>query len=315
MKIVILENTTLGNDLNLSGLQNEGELHVFETSSPAEIDERIKDAEILIVNKILIGKQELDIAKKLKLICVSATGYNNIDVAEATRHNVLVANVKGYSTDSVAQIVFSYILAIQSSIYDFNNDVKTGKWNTWDSFSMITHSFTELNGKKLGIIGYGAIGKQVAAIGKAFGMEILIAKRPNIDYSEPNRIDLQSLLKESDVITLHLPLNDSTKNLITKTELNLMKSDAILINTARGGIVNELDLYETLKNKRIKAAATDVLTQEPPRNGHILFDLDNIIITPHIAWTSKESRTRLIEGLLSNIKKFKEGKIDEIKVN
>jgi len=306
MKIVFLDAKTVGHNISLDPIKSEGDFEVYEITSPDEVAKRIKGADIVITNKVIInlGKKELGDTSNLKLICVAATGYNNINLDEAKKKNIPVANVTGYSTDSVAQTVFSYILTFTNSPLKFDKDVKNSEWSKSHIFTLLNYSITELKGKKLGIIGYGNIGQKVAKIGKAFGMKILIAKR--------SRNDLENVLKNSDIITIHTPLSPETENMISKKEFKIMKKEAILINTARGGIVNERDLYNVLKNKEIRGAAVDVMIEEPPRSNSPLFKLNNIIITPHVAWASKEARQRVINGVVKNIRKFKEGKIDEI---
>lgn len=306
MKIVFLDTKTVGNDISLDPIKSEGDLRVYEVTSQKEIVERIKDADIVITNKVEInlGKRELEDASNLKLICVAATGYNNIDIEAAKLKNIPVVNVADYSTDSVAQMVFSYILTFTNSPLKFDKDVKNGEWSKSHIFTLLNYPITKLKGKKLGVIGYGNIGKRVAKIGKTFEMDILIAKR--------SKQDLENVLKNSDIITIHTPLSDETENMITEKEFKIIKKDAILINAARGGIVNEKDLYNALKNKKIRGAAIDVMVEEPPRSGSPLFELDNIIITPHVAWASKEARQAVIDGVAENVRKFKEGKINEV---
>jgi len=308
VKIILLDAATLGSDLNLSLIEKEGELTIYETTNSEQTLVRIKNADIIITNKVIIGKDEMQHAKNLKLICVAATGTNNIDITEAKKQDIIVTNVKGYSTEAVAQHTLSMILALQNSLIEFAHESKSGNWSKSPIFTMLNYPFYELKGKKLGIYGYGAIGKRVAEMAKVFGVEILIAKRDGVDYNVPDRVDFDTLLKESDIITLHAPLSESTKDLFTTKEFKQMKKNAVIINNARGGIINEQDLYETLKNKDIKAAAIDVTEKEPIKANHPLLELENIIITPHIAWTSVESRKKLLEGIIYNIQMFKEGK-------
>jgi len=315
MNIVILDQATLGDDMDFSPFQQEGHLNIFSTTTPDEVTQRVKDAEIIITNKVIISKEVMNAAPNLKLICVAATGYNNIDISEASLRGITVANVKGYSTDSVAQLTFCFILALSNSLIEFDSDVKKGVWNQWHSFSMLTHPFTELKNKTLGIIGYGTIGKRVGEIARVFGMNVIISERKHATSFREGRTDFNNTLATSDYLTFHMPLTDETRNLISEKEFNIMKSTSILINTSRGGVIDEEALYNALKNKRIKAAGVDVLNSEPPRSGSKLFELKNCLVTPHIAWTSHEARTRLIEGLLLNIQKFKQGKINEITVN
>ncbi len=312
MKAVLLDKAAIGEDVSLKSIEKQCDLTVYETTNVNKVSERIKDAEIIITNKVVIGKNEMNAAKKLKLICVAATGYNNIDINEARKWKIVVANVKGYSTESVAQTVFGYILAIMNSLADTAHDIKKGLWQKSSVFTMLNHPFYELKGKNLGIIGFGTIGKRVAEIAKAFGMKVLISESLQKQTKSFGRISFSEVLKNSDILTIHTPLTEKTKNLITSKELKLMKQSAILINAARGGIVNEQDLFNALVKKEIRFAATDVLTEEPPVNGNILFDAPNIIITPHIAWTSFEARQKLVEGIAENIRLFLSGKGKEI---
>ncbi|MEN8119486.1 MAG: D-2-hydroxyacid dehydrogenase [Bacteroidota bacterium] len=307
MQIVLLDAATLGSDINLSLLQEEGELIIHQTTKNTETKERIKNADIIITNKVIIGKIEMDNAKNLKLICVAATGTNNIDIEKAKKRNIVVANVKNYSTEAVAQHTISLILTLQNSLIEFAHESKSGNWSKSPIFTMLNHPFSELKGKKLGIIGYGTIGKRVAELAKVFGMEIIIGKRKGVEYKGNERVYFDTLLEKSDIITVHTPLSDNTRNLFGKEEFKQMKSSAVIINTARGGIINEQDLYSALKNIEIRAAAIDVTEKEPIPSDHPLLSLDNIIITPHIAWTSVESRKKLLEGIIQNIQSFKKG--------
>ncbi len=311
-EIVILDSLTMGTDIDLSVFEKFGKTIIYETTSADEIFDRIKTAEIVITNKVKIGKNELDKTNNLKLICVAATGYNNIDIEESKRKNIVVANVRNYSTNSVAQITFSLILALENSLVNYINDTRSGKWSESPIFTMINHPISELAGKKLGILGYGTIGKKVVEIAKAFGMEVLIGKRPNVHYFDEGRVDFEQLLNDSDIISIHTPLSKYTENLFALSQFEKMKSSAILINVARGGIVNEKDLYIALKNKIIRAAAIDVTENEPIESTNKLLELNNILITPHIAWASLESRMRLINGIVGNIQKFIANEIDEI---
>ncbi len=315
MKIKVLDAKTLGNDVDLAGLQKFGDLEIFETTTAAELPERIKDAEIIVTNKVLIGKKEFDYAKNIKLICIAATGYNNIDLESATKHGVIVANVRNYSTESVAQHTFSLILAIENSLVDYVKETRSGNWSKSPVFTMLDYPFNEINGKTIGIIGYGTIGKRVAEIAKAFGMKVLIGKRKNVDYQDIERVEFDELLAESDIINIHTPLSENTRNMFAMSEFEKMKNTAILINAARGGIVNENDLYTALKNGIIRAAATDVTEKEPIEAENKLITLNNMFITPHIAWASLESRKRLIDGIIANINDFISGKKVRFSIN
>ncbi|MBU1178712.1 D-2-hydroxyacid dehydrogenase [Patescibacteria group bacterium] len=314
MKIVFLDTTTIGDKISLDSIAREGDLKIYKVTSPTEIAARIKEADVVLTNKVAIniGAQELTQVKKLKLICVVATGYNNVDLQAAKQKNIVVTNVAGYSTDAVAQTVFAYILNFYNLVPKYDQAVKKGEWSKSHIFALLKYNITELAGKTLGIIGYGIIGQRVAKIARSFGVKVITTSRSETKYNEGFRVELPELLAQSDVITIHTPLTPETENLIGASELEMMKPEAILINAARGGIVNEDDLYQALKQKKIKAAALDVMAEEPPRQGSKLFELDNIIITPHIAWATRESRQRLIEGVAENIRKFKAGKAAEI---
>ncbi len=314
MKIVVLDAMTLGEDIDLSPLYEQGDVVLFDYTEPDKTAERIKDADIVVTNKVVINREHMEKAGNLKLICVAATGYNNIDIPATLELGIVATNVKGYSTESVAQYVFANLLFVMNSIEGYRNDIAQGQWQKSPVFTLLTHPIYELKGKTLGIIGYGNIGRRVAQIANAFGMNVLVAKRPGVDYKDDFRVDLEYLLKQSDVVSIHTPLTEETKNLITLDRLKMMKQSAILINAARGGIVNEDDLYVALKNRIISYAIVDVLSQEPPSPGCKLFELDNIVITPHIAWTSKEARQKLLDGIVDNIIKFKLGKIKEIQL-
>ncbi len=304
MNIVLLDAATLGDDLNIKEIEKFGKLTVYQTTSPQESIERINDAEIVITNKVIIGAKEMDKAKKLKLICIAATGMNNIDLEAAKERNIEVKNVKGYSTEAVAQHTLSLILALQNSLLQYAAETRSGNWSISPIFTMLNHPFYELKGKKLGIIGYGTIGKRVAELAKAFGMEILIAKRKGIEYKDDFRTDFETILQKSDVISIHTPLSEQTRNMFTGNEFAKMKKTAIIINTARGGIINENDLFDALKSKTIRAAAIDVTEKEPIPANSPLPELNNLIITPHIAWTSVESRQKLLKGILKNIEDY-----------
>ncbi len=311
-KIVILDSMTTGNDVDYSALNEFGEVVIYEMTEPSQTAVRIADADIVITNKVVIDVPEFEAAKNLKFICVAATGYNNINIEEARKCKIHVANVKGYSTNSVAQQVFAYILAFYNAIFEYQHDLKNNLWQQSKVFNRLKYPIYELNGKNLGIIGYGSIGKKVAEIGRAFGMNILPAKLPNRQYDDIQRVEFQKVIENSDILTIHTPLTPETKNLITAKELQQMKKTSILVNAARGGIVNETDLYYALVKQEIRGAIVDVLTEEPPVNGNILFSAPNIFITPHSAWTSVEARKTLINGIVENIRIFFEGNVKKI---
>lgn len=312
MLIVLLDALTLGLDSDLSILEKYGELKIYSVTNKNETADRIEFADIVISNKVVLGKEEIAYAKKLKLICVAATGYNNIDLISAKEKGIVVCNVKNYSTESVAQHTFALILALQNSLYENISDVRNGYWAKSPIFTMINHPFNEISGKTIGILGYGTIGKRIAEISNVFGMKVIIGKRPGVLYNDVERVEFSELISVSDIITIHTPLSDNTRNLIGIEEFKKMKKTAILINVARGGIVNEHDLYTALSSKMIKAAAIDVCDQEPIAAGSKLPGLKNLLITPHIAWASVESRKRLLEGIANNIEVFLSGNSDSI---
>lgn len=309
MKAIFLDAATLGADFSYDLLkQLPVQWTFFEETSPHETLERIKDADIVVSNKVLLTADILK-ASSLKLICVAATGYNNVDVATAKQLAIPVCNIPGYSTHSVVQLVFTFMLTLASSLIPYVEDVRNGKWQRHSQFCFLDYPIVELEGKNLGIVGYGTLGKQVAAIAAAFGMKILIASNALSKKSQAGTLLLEQVLREADFLTLHVPLTAQTENLIRWKELELMKPTAFLINTARGGIVNEKDLAKCLKEKRIAGAALDVLTKEPPTEGNPLLDpsIPNLLLTPHIGWASFESRSRLLAVLKDNILAFLQG--------
>lgn len=310
MKIVILDGAlTNPGDLSWDRIAKLGELTVFDQSSEDQIIERCEGAQIIITNKVRLEAHHLNHFPELKCICLLATGYNNIDLKAAKSNNITVCNAVGYSTPSVAQHVFALILHFTNHVNMHNNSVKHGEWHK-RQWSYSLQSPVELNEKVLGIYGFGRIGQQVANIGRSFGMEIIAHhKYPLRDAQAGVRfVDLDTLFRESDYLTLHAPLTVSNKHIINATSLQKMKSSAVLINTGRGDLVSELELYHALKAHIIAGAGLDVLSKEPPIQDNPLVDLDNCIITPHNAWATKASRSRLVNIVAHNIISFKEGK-------
>ncbi|MGZ0018962.1 2-hydroxyacid dehydrogenase [Nitrosomonas sp. wSCUT-2] len=274
-------------------------------STEAEVLERIREAEVVVSNKVFIGREAIAAAKRLKLICVAATGYNNVDLAAAAGCNVPVCNVRGYATPSVVQHVFMLMLNMARHFSDYQALVKRGGWQQSRFFCPLDYPIMELSGKTLGIIGYGELGHAVAQVAQAFGMQVLIADHKG-QAPRPGRLGFDDVLRQADFITLHCPLLPDTQHLISRRELELMKPSAYLINTARGGLVNEADLLACLTSGGIAGAATDVVQGEPPDHDQPLLrqQLPNLIITPHIAWASRESRQRLLDQLAGNIENF-----------
>lgn len=290
-------------DLDLTALKEAvPEWLWFDNISESELIEVLTEVDIVVSNKVLLGKEQLRKAKHLKLICIAATGTNNVDLHAAGELGISVRNVRAYATASVVQHVFTLLLSLTTHIGEYSQAVQRGEWSSSKYFCLLDFPIRELQGKTLGIVGYGELGKAVAKVASAFGMEVLIAKR-NLDDERSGRVPLGDLLKNVDVLSLHCPLNEDTRGLIGKDELVLMKHDAVLINTARGGLVDEVALLEALENKKLGGAGIDVIEQEPPASDYPLLqtNLPNLIVTPHIAWASVESRQRLIDAVANNI--------------
>lgn len=313
MKCVFLDKKTIASASVEEIKQVVTSLTCYETTHKSEIRDRIAEADIVITNKVPLGYEELEAAKQLKLICVAATGMNNIDLDAAKHHNIQVMNVTNYAQASVSQHVLSFILNLTNNMVRYNEDVLNGQWQGSDMFCMLHHPIMELSSKKLGIIGYGELGKATAKLATAFGMDILVCeslladKQTNKSSSDVKRIGFKQLLQQADFISLHCPLSPSTHNLIGDEEFKLMKETSYIINTARGHIIDEKALLNALLNNEIAGAALDVLTEEPPTSGNPLISagLPNLIITPHIAWASRESIQRLVNQVATNIATFR----------
>ena len=305
-KIAILDASTLGNDIDLSIFDELGEVSIFDTTSPSEVIAHISDANIVITNKVIIDASTMD-KTNIKLICIAATGMNNIDLLYAKEKNIEVKNVVGYSSASVAQLTFSIALQFIAKISYYDEYSKSGQWSNSPIFTNVSKPFYELDGKKWGIIGLGNIGKRVANIANSFGCEVSYystsGMNNNTDYKS---LSLEELLKTSDIISIHCALNNDTKNLISKTNLSILKNKTIILNLGRGGIVNEEDISLALDNSNI-FYGTDVVTKEPIIKESPLLKVvnkDQLIITPHIAWASIEARNRLVTSIKDNIKEF-----------
>lgn len=312
MNIVFLDAYTLHADdgIDLSPLSALGNVTIYEHTSPSQVLERCKDAEIIISNKVVIDKEIIRSCDHLQYIVVCATGVNNIDLQAARNRSIPVSNVVDYSTESVVQHTFALMLALINRTMYYHQMATGGKWSDGVDFCYYDHTMRELSGKTLGIVGYGAIGKRVAEIAAAFRMKVISYKRTPESEIRPlaKLVDLETLLNNADIVTLHLPLNSDSEKMINSSTLSLMKSHAFLINTSRGGLVDENDLNEALSKGIIGGAALDTLSVEPPPRDHILFNAPNCIITPHQAWASLESRKRLFEGVCANVESFLKGK-------
>jgi len=308
MKIVFLDRKTLGSDVDLDQFNDLGEVVFYDFTKPSQVLERVKDADIVVTNKAIVDKNTMQ-NSNLKLICITATGMNNIDLEYAKEKGIPVKNVAGYSTSSVAQLAISYMLQFVQKINFYDNYVKSGGWENSDIFTNNDKPFYELNGKTVGIIGLGNIGKEVAKIASTFGCKVIYystsGKNNDTTY---NNVSLEVLLKESDIISLHCALNEQTNNLLNKNNLDNLKDGAILLNLGRGGLVNEQDITDTLNNGKDIYFATDVTTVEPIEKTSPLLTIQNkerVIITPHIAWASLEARTRLMDLVYKNITETK----------
>lgn len=308
MNIVILDAKTLGNS-NLEDIKKLGKLTIYNTTERKDIVKRALKAEIILTNKVVLNEEILKKLPNLKLICVTATGTNNIDLEYAKKLKIEVKNVSNYSTNAVAQHTFMLALNLLGQLNDYDKYIKKGKWAKSDTFCFhLPNEIYELENKNWGIIGFGNIGKKVGEFAKTFGANVKYysTSGKNSAKNWDREDNLQKIIKESNIISIHAPLNEKTKNLITKKELILLKKDAILINMGRGGIVNEKDLAKIIKKKDFYFAC-DVLEIEPMTKHHPFLNKkiqNKILITPHIAWAYKESRKRLLEGVKNNIKSF-----------
>ncbi len=309
-KIVVLDADTItGGDVSLKAITSLAHTEIYGYTEPDRIAKRIGDAEIVLTNKCKITREVMAECPDIKYIGVFATGYNNIDIEAAKERGVVVSNVPGYSTDSVAQHTFALILHYYSSVAAYDKTVKEGDWCYSKLFTYFNIPLFELSGKTIGIIGYGAIGRAVAKIARAFNMNVNVCTRTYPKDDSGIRVcSLEELLRDSDIVTLHCPLNDGTKELINASTLSLMKKSAILINTSRGGVINEIDLADALNSGKIAAAGVDVLTNEPMDTECPLRNAQNCYFTPHIAWAPLETRQRLIGMVKDNLLAYISGK-------
>jgi glycerate dehydrogenase len=310
MNIVILDGYTLNpGDLDWAPIEALGSTMIYVRSAPEEILARAADADAVLVNKVVLTEAILDQLPKLKYIGVAATGYNNIDMKAADKRNIVVTNVKAYGPASVAQHTFALLLALVNRIETHSQSVTKGDWAASPDFAYWKTPLTELAGKTMGLVGLGDIGSQVAGIALALGMKV-IAYRKNPSQTHNPDIDmvtLEAVLRDSDVISLHCPLTDETKEMINADTISLMKSSAILVNTGRGPLINETDLAMALKQNRIGGAGLDVLSSEPPASDNPLLTAPNCVITPHIAWATLEARARLLQMVADNLQAFQNG--------
>ncbi|WP_457593879.1 D-2-hydroxyacid dehydrogenase [Hydrogenimonas sp.] len=307
MKLVFLDAKTLGDDIDLNLFDRFGDVEIFQTTAKSETAERCKDADIVITNKVVIDKEVIDAASSLKLICVAATGMNNVDLDYAAKRGIEVKNVAGYSTHSVVQHTFAMLFYLMEKLPYYDRYVKSKEWSRSGIFTCIDRPFHELRGKQWGIIGLGTIGKEVAKVAEAFGATVVYysTSGENEDPFYP-RMELDTLLSTSHIVSIHAPLNEKTKNLLDFNRLEKIQAKAILLNLGRGGIINETDLVHVMDDKEIYVGL-DVTEREPLPEDSVLFEVaepERLLITPHIAWTSVEAREKLLKGVFDNIALF-----------
>lgn len=308
---ILLEQDTLAaDDLDLTALEESFEkFTAYATTGVDEMASRIGNAECVIINKLPVSATLLRALPQLKLICVIATGVNNIDIEAATAQGVGVVNCRAYGTHAVSQHVLSLMLAMATKLLPYSAAVSAGRWQAAPHFCFLDYPIVELAGKSLLIVGYGELGSAVGRLAEAFDMQVQIAERPDAQETRPGRVAFSTAIEHADVVTLHCPLTASTENLINRDVLKRMKPSAFVINTARGGIVNEQDLADALRVGEIAGAGIDVLSKEPPREGNPLLDptIPNLIITPHTAWGSQPARQRIVDQTVENIRAWQSG--------
>ncbi len=308
MKISILDAATLGDDLDLSGFSKLGETVVYNATKASEVSERICDSEVVVINKVKLNRENLPFAKNLKLICVAATGYDNIDIEYCREAGIQVSNVIGYSTDSVAQATVATVLELATHIGDYWQFVKSGEYTRSGNANKVCPVYHELAGKTWGIVGLGNIGKKVANIALAFGCKVIACKRtPEAGYE---CVGINELCRRADIITVHTPLSDSTRELIGTQQLELMRPGVILYNASRGSVLDEAAVADAVLEGRIGAFGTDVYSVEPFGEEHSMYRIlncPNVCMTPHMAWGSYEARNRCINEMLKNISAYQNG--------
>ena len=320
LKIVFLDRITAGPIELKERFSKYGEYIEYDDTNPEQIVERISDADVIITNRIKLRKEHFEKAPKLKLVLITATGFNHIDIKGGNEKGIKTANVSDYSTNSVAQLAITYLLNELTPITEYSKEVKNNKWLDITIPEFQSYPINDAEGKILGIVGFGNIGKKVAVMAETLGMKVMVTKIPGRKYDENNsknthetRYELDEVLEKCDILTLHTPLTELTRDLINLERMKKMKKSSIILNLARGPVINQEDLYFALKNKIIKSAAIDVTSVEPIEKDSKLFELKNLLITPHIAWKSEKSLTRLMDEVENNLKMFLEGKLEGLK--
>lgn len=305
LKISVLDSMSMGEDTPLNRLSEIGEVTIYNTTADDERLEHIGDSDIIVLNKIKITEDLIKDSKNLKLICVFATGFDNIDVKAAKRYGVAVCNVPGYSTDSVALYTVATVLSLVTKLREYNDYVRYGEYSKSGIANKLTPVYHEIKDKTWGIIGCGNIGSAVAKVAMAFGARVIVNKRKATD--EFNCVDIETLCRESDIITVHCPLNEQTRSLIDKNKISIMKNDVTIVNAARGAVLNEADVADAIINGQIGALGCDVYSTEPFSEAHPYYkikDFSNVLLTPHAAWGAYEARVRCLEIICDNIKAF-----------
>ncbi|TMP29265.1 glycerate dehydrogenase [Pseudoalteromonas rubra] len=309
MNIVVLDAATLAG-VSLDPLREFGAVTEYDTTSAEQLMSRIQNAEVVVTNKVVLNADALSQLPNLRLICVAATGTNNIDLEAARAHNIAVTNVAGYSTPSVVLHTFTLLGNLMSNIHRYTQDCANGAWQRSDLFCRLDYPIHDLSGKRFVIVGYGNLGQAVAKVASAFGAEVVIAERPGQETVRAERVEFTEALRSADIVSIHCPLTDTTRDLFDADTLALLPAHAILLNTARGGIVNEQALADALATKQLLGAGVDVLSVEPAAadNPLVQYQGNNLLLTPHTAWASQESITRLIQGIAENIDSFLQGR-------
>ena len=312
MKIVILDGYTINpGDLSWDGLRKFGDLTVYDRTAPEQVLERIGDAEVVYVNKVVLSRETLSQCKNLKMVSVLATGYNIVDVAAAKELGIAVCNSPAYSTASVAQLTIAHLLELCHHVGAHSEACRNGQWAASPDFCFWNHPLMELDGKTMGIIGYGSIGQAVGEIAQALGMNLLVHSRhtrPELESETCHYADLETLLAKSDVVSLHCPQTEQTAGMINKDTIAMMKDGALLLNTSRGGLVVEQDLADALCSGKLRGAAVDVVSKEPIDPNNPLLTAPNLLMTPHLAWAPLEARQRLLRIAEENLQAYAEGR-------
>ena len=310
MKIVFLDSLALGEGLDLDSFRELGEVEIYQSSTDEQLEERLADCDVAITNKLKLNKTNLENAKNLKLICVTATGFDNIDVSYAKERGIGVCNVVGYSTTNVAQITVGFVLQLINRSKEYQRSVASGYYSECGVANILSPIYHEIDGLKWGIVGFGNIGRRVAQVAKALGCDILVNKREAVDDFEC--VDIDTICRECDIITLHTPLNDGTRKIINAERIFSMKDGVILVNVARGAVTDEEAVANAVKSGKIGGLGCDVYSVEPFSKEHPFYeikDFDNVLLTPHMAWGSLDARMRLLNEVKENIKAYFDGEI------